>query len=1026
MTQYVPWWWPMMKTNKYDLTPILVAIFVPIGVAVLWYRSTLSRCLPPGPRNLPIVGYLPFLDPNLHTHFTNMAHSHGPIFKIWLGIKLYVVINTPELAKTVVRDQDETFANRSLTIAASIIAYGGQDIAWSNSNSSWRNLRKILVHEVLSNKNLEACSSFRTDEVRKMIKNVYSKIGTRIDVKEISFFMIANVLTTMVWGKDNHLGAELQMVVSKIVEMLGRPNLSDFFPFLTWFDLQGVERESKVHFKELDRVFTSIIDDRIKLNSERLDVGVGHEGKKDFLQILLELKDQKDATSLDITKIKALLTDIMVAGTETTTSVIEWAMTEIMQNRHVMKRVQEGLAEVVGPNNIVEESHLSKLKYLDATVKETLRLHPVVPLLVPRSPSQTCTVGGYTIPKGSTVFVNVWAIHRDPRNWDNPLEFDPERFLTEEGMDKYDFKGNNLKFFPFGSGRRLCPGVPLAEKMGMYILASFLHSFDWSLPKGEEHDFSDTFSIALKKRKPLVAIPSQRLRDSPWWQVMSTHNHNLTPVLAAIFVLIGAAVLWYRSTLSSSLPPGPRHLPILGYLPFLDPNLHTHFTNMARSYGPIFKIWLGSKLYVVINTQELAKVVVRDQDETFANRSPTIAALAMSYGGQGIGWSNNNSSLRNLRKILVHQVLSNKNLEESGSIRRDEVRKMIRNVYSKMGAKIDINEISFSMISNILTTMAWGKDNHFGVELQIVISKIVEMIGRPNLSDFFPFLKWFDLQGVERETKMHSKNLDRLLSNIINDRIKSNSESLDVAARHEGKRDLLQFLLELKDQKDTTSLDIDKIKALLTDTMIAGTETTTSLTQWAMAEIMHNRNIMKRVQEELADIVGTSNIVEESHLPKLKYLDATIKETLRLHPGVPLLIPRSPSQTCTVGEYTIPKGSTVFVNVWAIHRDPRNWDNPLEFNPERFLTREGMDKYDFKGNNLKFLPFGSGRRACPGVPLATKVQTYILASLLHSFEWSLPEGEEHDFSDVFSIALKKRKPLVAVPSQRLSDVSLYM
>ncbi|XP_024992431.1 geraniol 8-hydroxylase-like isoform X1 [Cynara cardunculus var. scolymus] len=514
--------------------------------------------------------------------------------------------------------------------------------------------------------------------------------------------------------------------------------------------------------------------------------------------------------------------------------------------------------------------------------------------------------------------------------------------------------------------------------------------------------------------------------ESPWWQVMSTHNHNLTPVLAAIFVLIGAAVLWYRSTLSSSLPPGPRHLPILGYLPFLDPNLHTHFTNMARSYGPIFKIWLGSKLYVVINTQELAKVVVRDQDETFANRSPTIAALAMSYGGQGIGWSNNNSSLRNLRKILVHQVLSNKNLEESGSIRRDEVRKMIRNVYSKMGAKIDINEISFSMISNILTTMAWGKDNHFGVELQIVISKIVEMIGRPNLSDFFPFLKWFDLQGVERETKMHSKNLDRLLSNIINDRIKSNSESLDVAARHEGKRDLLQFLLELKDQKDTTSLDIDKIKALLTDTMIAGTETTTSLTQWAMAEIMHNRNIMKRVQEELADIVGTSNIVEESHLPKLKYLDATIKETLRLHPGVPLLIPRSPSQTCTVGEYTIPKGSTVFVNVWAIHRDPRNWDNPLEFNPERFLTREGMDKYDFKGNNLKFLPFGSGRRACPGVPLATKVQTYILASLLHSFEWSLPEGEEHDFSDVFSIALKKRKPLVAVPSQRLSDVSLYM
>ena len=208
--------------------------------------------------------------------------------------------------------------------------------------------------------------------------------------------------------------------------------------------------------------------------------------------------------------------------------------------------------------------------------------------------------------------------------------------------------------------------------------------------------------------------------------------------------------------------------------------------------------------------------------------------------------------------------------------------------------------------------------------------------------------------------------------------------------------------------------------------MLAGTETTTSLIQWAMAEIMQNRNIMKRVQEELAEIVGPNNIVEESHLSKLKYLDATMKETLRLHPGLPLLIPRSPNQTCTVGGYTIPQGCTVFVNVWAIHRDPRYWDNPLEFNPERFLAREGTDKYDFKGNNLKFLPFGSGRRLCPGVPLAEKIQMYILASFLHSFDWSLPEGEEHDFTDVFSLALQKRKPLVAIPSQRLPDVSLYM
>ncbi|KAI3706344.1 hypothetical protein L6452_24004 [Arctium lappa] len=176
----------------------------------------------------------------------------------------------------------------------------------------------------------------------------------------------------------------------------------------------------------------------------------------------------------------------MVAGTETTTSLVECVMAEIMQRRrNVMERVQEELAQIVGPNNIVEESHLSKLKYLDATIKETTRLHPVVPLLVPRSPSKTCT---------------------------NPSEFNPERFLGHEGMDKYDFKENNLKYFPFGAGIRLCPGVPLAEKTQMYILASLLHSFDWNLPKGDqEHDFSDKFCVTLRKRKPLVAIPSQKV-----------------------------------------------------------------------------------------------------------------------------------------------------------------------------------------------------------------------------------------------------------------------------------------------------------------------------------------------------------------------------------------------------------------------------------------------------------------------------------------------------------------------------------
>ena len=189
-------------------------------------------------------------------------------------------------------------------------------------------------------------------------------------------------------------------------------------------------------------------------------------------------------------------------------------MTEIIRHPKAMKRIQEELVQVVGVNNVVEEFHLSKLQYLEASFKEASRLHPVGPLLSPRSPHEDCIVGGYTIPKGSHVFLNIWSMQRDPRYWDNPLEFNPDRFLANDETHEYGYNGKNIKFVPFGSGRRVCPGISLGNKMQMYILASFLHSFEWRLPKGETLDLSDKFGLTLKKIKPLILIPSQRLLNA--------------------------------------------------------------------------------------------------------------------------------------------------------------------------------------------------------------------------------------------------------------------------------------------------------------------------------------------------------------------------------------------------------------------------------------------------------------------------------------------------------------------------------
>ncbi|MFS7927517.1 putative cytochrome P450 [Helianthus anomalus] len=522
MINYWSWWWEV-DNDRDALARAILTISVPI-LAFLWYKWTRSftnrgrKQVPPGPYGLPVVGYLPFLSHNLHERFTEMAHRYGPIFSLRLGSKFHVVVNSMDLAKVVARELDQTFANRNPPITALTITYGALDVVWSNNNAHWRNMRKLLVSQVLSNANLDAFQGFRIDEVRKSMSNVYAKIGTPVDINEIAFDTELNVVTSMLWGCSSNSGDifhGFREVEFKIIELLGAPNISDFIPMLSWFDLQGRKREMQKQREHLDRIFESVIEERIRTNSRKMEGAVEEDGRKDFLQIMLELMDQKDAsTSFDIVQIKALLFDILTATTDTASTMVEWVMAEILRNPDVKTKIQEELTKVVGMDNIVEEAHLPKLKYLDAVVKETFRIHPPLPLLIQRCPDESCMVDGYQIPKGSIVYINVWAIQHDPKNWTNPLEFKPERFLN----GKWDYSGTNMKFLPFGSGRRICPGVPLGEKMLMYILASLLHSFEWILPKDEEFELSDEFGFVTKKRKPLVAIPFQRLSDSTLYE----------------------------------------------------------------------------------------------------------------------------------------------------------------------------------------------------------------------------------------------------------------------------------------------------------------------------------------------------------------------------------------------------------------------------------------------------------------------------------------------------------------------------
>ncbi|TXG70750.1 hypothetical protein EZV62_005685 [Acer yangbiense] len=520
------WWWDGLTeypTTRFTPT-LLAATLLAISLYAWLIKKpfTIVPPLPPGPPGLPLLGNLPFLEPNLHRYFAKLSEIYGPIMKLQLGRKLCVVISSPSLAKQVLKDHDAIFANHDPTVAAIASTYGGGDIVWSPNGPEWRKLRKILVQEMVSKTSLDACHTFRRQEVRKMVKEVYVKAGNSepINIREQMFLTILNVIMRMSWGgslneEDSiRVGIQFSRVVDEFVYLWGAPNISDLFPALARFDLQGVESKMKKLLSWFDRMFESLIDSRTK------DHQTGGENKKeekgsnkDFLQILLDLKQQgDDKSSLSMNQVKALLLDLFLGGTDTSSTTIEWVMAELLQHPEIMRKACKELEEVVGKDNIVEEFHIPKLYYLAAILKETFRLHPPAPL-VPRSPCTTQTISEYTIPKGSRVLFNVWAMQRDPEAWENPLEFQPERFLLDAGRG--DFKGNNYSFLPFGSGRRICPGISLAEKMILYVVSTLLHSFEWNIQHGTTLDLSEKFGFVTKMQEPLIAIPiANNLRHS--------------------------------------------------------------------------------------------------------------------------------------------------------------------------------------------------------------------------------------------------------------------------------------------------------------------------------------------------------------------------------------------------------------------------------------------------------------------------------------------------------------------------------
>ncbi|KAL1537172.1 salviol synthase-like [Salvia divinorum] len=483
-------------------TSVLVFVFVLFRTNNLKYRN-----LPPGPWKLPFIGNLHLLSGSAPPHhvLSNLATKHGPLVHLKLGEISAVVVSSADTAEHFLKANDVVFASRPSLLAPEINCYGNTDIAFAPYGDYWRQLRKICSLQLFTAKRVLSFRPIREEEVSELCKSVALNAGSAINLTEKVGATNLNIMVRAAFGKNSGGGevSELNSIIKEAQEFVSCFNIVDVYP--SWRLLRvfsGMRRKIMKHHEQLNKILDSIIEERKKAKGNDED----GDGDRDLLDVLLRLQgDGSLQIPLTTDNIKSLLMD--GAGVESSTTATDWAMAEMLKNPRVLKKAQDEVRATFDGKNHVDESLFHELKYLKLVIKETLRLHPPGPLLLPRESREHCVIEKYQIPTKTWVLVNAWAIGRDPEHWEDPESFKPERFLEKP----IDFKASNtFQYIPFGGGRRICPAIGFGIANIEIQMAMLLYHFDWLLPHGIEAgdlDMNESSGLSGKRKCDLSVIP---------------------------------------------------------------------------------------------------------------------------------------------------------------------------------------------------------------------------------------------------------------------------------------------------------------------------------------------------------------------------------------------------------------------------------------------------------------------------------------------------------------------------------------
>ncbi|KAL4372797.1 hypothetical protein AHAS_Ahas05G0017700 [Arachis hypogaea] len=512
------------STSIIYILALLICIFIYyLGRSVT--KSESKTCTAPQAGGaLPIIGHLPLFGGKklLFETLCTMAEKYGPAFTIKMGSNRVLVLSSWEMAKECFTEHDKSFSDRPLVTASRLLGYDGAMFGFAPYGPYWREMRKIVTIHLLSNHRIDLLKHIRASEVEMAMRELYGlwsskgcpENGILVEMKQWFGDLAFNIILRMVsckryFGVSSEDGKAqyFQNIIRDFINLFGVPVISDSIPALWWWDIHGYKKKMKETAQKLDQ----LIGEWLEEHKQRRLLGKDGEEELDFMDVMLRVLQENPIASFDTdTIIKSTVLNLL-AGSDSIMVAITWILSLMLNNPQVLKKAQDELDNKIGRNRQVEESDIKDLVYLQAIVKESLRLSSPSAVIFPRAAMKDCTLStGYHIPAGTKLMINIWKIMHDENLWPDPYSFQPERFLCSSHKD-IDVRGQHYELLPFGSGRRSCPGISLSLNVMHLILAALLHSFEITTPSNEPVDMTKSIGLTNVKATPLEVLLIPRL-----------------------------------------------------------------------------------------------------------------------------------------------------------------------------------------------------------------------------------------------------------------------------------------------------------------------------------------------------------------------------------------------------------------------------------------------------------------------------------------------------------------------------------